>query len=284
MLLSLNLLVTLADRIFYASLELLNTEPVTSDMNDNLTRFSDRVENYLRFRPDYPAEVVEIVLGARVRDASCVVVDLGSGTGKLSKLFIDRGIRTVGVEPNKEMREAAASLFVNHTVFESVDGTAEDTGLGDACADFVTMGQALHWFRLDAAREECKRILKPGGKVSVVYNERSVGSPLLQDYEGFLHSHAKDYANVTHRNIDDAAFAAFFGSKNYELFKMENFQLFDFKGFLGRYSSSSYSYKEGDREYCAAREALFELFEKYQEDGCVRFEYETKVYLGSIEG
>ena len=251
-------------------------------MNDNVTRFSDRVENYLKFRPDYPAKVTEFLLGERSRSADFTLVDLGSGTGKLTRLFLDKGIRAYGVEPNREMREAAESLFSQYSGFVSVEGTGEDSGLEDACADLITIGQALHWFDLDKAREECRRLLKAGGRVAVVYNERSTRSPLLKDYEALLHEHARNYAEVNHRNIDDSAFEQFFGGPDFTLLETDNHQLFDFESFLGRYSSSSYAYQEGDEAFPAARIALRNLFKRYQNKGYIKFEYQTRVYVSAL--
>ena len=186
---------------------------------DRLTRFSDRVEDYIKYRPGYPKQVADLLLGSLDETSDLAVVDLGSGTGKLTQRFLERKLRTFAVEPNPEMREAAEALFAGDRLFMSVDATAEDTGLEDGIADLIVIGQALHWFDLGKVRDECCRLLKKDAKakVAVVYNERKVLSPMLADYETFLHTHARSYQTVGHRNVDGSVFHSFFGPAGYEV-------------------------------------------------------------------
>ena len=130
-------------------------------------RFSDRVENYVRYRPSYPREIVTLLQSDHGLSAKSAVADLGSGTGISAALFLQAGCTVHAVEPNREMREAAEKLLGHHAHFHSVAGSAEATTLQDHSMDFVAAAQAFHWFDASAVRKECARILKPGGWFSV---------------------------------------------------------------------------------------------------------------------
>ncbi len=129
--------------------------------SDSTARFSSRVADYVRYRPGYPRALVRLLEEECGLAPESVVADVGSGTGILSELFLHNGNRVYGVEPNREMREAGERLLAAYENFVSVDGRAEATTLEDACADFVTAGQAFHWFDPAGARREFQRILRP---------------------------------------------------------------------------------------------------------------------------
>ena len=132
-------------------------------MRNPVGRFSTRVDNYVKYRPDYPPAIIEHLRDECGLHTDSSIADVGSGTGKLSELFLKNGNRVYGVEPNREMREAGERLLSGYERFKSVDGSAEATTLAAASVDFVTAGQAFHWFDHAAARREFARILKPGG-------------------------------------------------------------------------------------------------------------------------
>jgi len=148
-------------------------------------RFSNRVDNYIKYRPGYPQAVIETLAAECGLTSQSVIADIGSGTGILAEMFLKNGNAVTGVEPNREMREAGERLLSAYPRFTSVDGRAEATGLADASVDFVTAGQSLHWFDLKASRREFRRILKPSGWVAIVWNDRRDESPFMQAYPVF---------------------------------------------------------------------------------------------------
>lgn len=111
------------------------------------------------------------------------MADIGSGTGILSKLFLENGNRVYGVEPNKEMREIAEGATAGNPLFVSVNATAEDTTIREASVDLVTVGQALHWFDSEFALTEFARILKLPGYLCVIYNDRNKQSEFMKGYD-----------------------------------------------------------------------------------------------------
>jgi len=243
-------------------------------------RFSSRVDNYVRYRPGYPAAVSTLLQGECELTADSVVADIGSGTGKLTELLLQGGCRVVGVEPNAEMRAAGERLLASRPRFTSVAATAEATTLADQCVDLIVAGQAFHWFDQDRCREEFRRILKPGGWVALIWNDRRTDTtPFLTAYEALLQDFATDYEQVNHRNIDAAVIQQFFRSE----VKSKSFpyaQKFDFEGLRGRLLSSSYAPEAGQPNHAAMLIRLREIFETYRENGQVTIEYDALVYYG----
>ena len=154
---------------------------------DAKQRFSNRVADYIRYRPGYPSTCLDLLREECGLQPAHVVADIGSGTGLLSKLFLDNGNRVFGVEPNAEMRSAGEEYLQEYANFSSVNGSAEETTLPSQSIDFITAGQAFHWFEPAKAKREFQRILKPGGWVVVVWNERRIfESRFGKEYEKLL--------------------------------------------------------------------------------------------------
>lgn len=253
-------------------------------MKNSTTRFSDRVENYIRYRPGYPVEVIETLKKHCQLTADSIVADVGSGTGILTRLFLDHGNRVFAVEPNADMRKASEELLVDYENFVSKPGTAEATGLDAASMDHVVAGQAFHWFDRDQAKTEFFRILKPGGWAALIWNERLVeASPFLIGYEALLNSRAGDYQQVDHRNIDETVLRDFFAPGKFEKFTFANSQTFDYDGLRGRALSSSYVPNVGSPGHDEFFSKLKNLFEEHHENGAVKFEYQTILYCGLLQ-
>ena len=266
----------------------LATQPVAamdSEERNPTTRFSDRVANYIRFRPGYPEEVIHTLQSRCGLTKESRVADVGSGTGISTKLFLDHGNRVFAIEPNREMREAAEQWLGGDPDFTSLSGTAEATGLPAAAVDFVVAGQAFHWFDQLRAKAEFMRILRPGGWVVLVWNDRKTGTtPFLRDYESFLLRHSTDYRLVNHTNINEEILGEFYAPGSFQLLGFKNFQEFDFEGLKGRCLSSSYIPNEGHPGYETMLSELRDLFDAREEAGSVRFEYQTKIYFGRLGG
>jgi SAM-dependent methyltransferase len=252
-------------------------------MKDSTTRFSSRVDNYIKYRPSYPQALIDHLAGECRLATGAQIADVGSGTGLLAELLLKRGYHVLGVEPNAEMRGAAERLLVSYPGFVSVTGTAEATTLVDQSVDAVTASQAFHWFDRDRFRAECVRILKPGGYVALIWNDRRIdSSPFLQSYERLLLTYGTDYTSVNHKQIDDQVIAAFFGVGRFQQARFDNQQLFDFAGLQGRLLSSSYAPEAGHPNYQPMIAELRAIFDKYQQGDQVVFEYDTIVYYGQV--
>jgi len=248
---------------------------------DNTARFSDRVDAYVKYRPSYPDSLFDCLAGEGVLSAGSVVADIGSGTGFFSAL-LSRRVRTVRcVEPNDEMRNASVEFLSDFANCEIVKGTAEHTTLCDASVDCVTVAQAFHWFDRRSSLAEFRRILKSGGKMILVWNNRLVDTPFLQSYEAALKRYGNDYDEVNHQNLTDDVLAPCFAG-GFAKRTFPNFQELDFQGVMGRLMSSSYTPAEGSEKFASLRALIRESFDRESTDGKIRFNYGTDVYWGTI--
>jgi SAM-dependent methyltransferase len=245
---------------------------------DPTNRFSDRVENYIRYRPGYPPEVLEVLMREIGLTPTWKVADLGSGTGISAELFLRNGNMVYGVEPNAPMREAAEKLLAGYPNFHSVAGAAEATALPDRCVDVVVAAQAFHWFDAAKAREESLRILRPGGWAVLLWNTRRLDTtPLLRAYESLLLEYGTDYANVRHDQIDPAKLATFFGGP-FATTSVVNEQRLTLDGLRGRILSSSYIPVAGQPGYDAVLRQIVQVFNEHQHDGEVTLQYDVEVH------
>ena len=242
-------------------------------------RFSDRVSNYVKYRPSYPNEIIQKLTQHCNLNTNSVIADIGSGTGKLTELLLAQDYFVFGVEPNQAMREAAETLFAENDKFVSIDGQSEATGLEDESVDLIVAAQAFHWFEPKATKQEFARVLRPGGFIALVWNQRDMASPFQQQYDQMLAQYCTEYRDVNHRNITDTEFAAFFSPNAYEVFNFPYAQQFDKASFLGRMYSSSYTPNQGSPQAASLNTAAEQLFDKHQNGGIVEFSYETNLYL-----
>ncbi len=253
------------------------------EMKDATTRFSSRVENYVRCRPSYPAEVWDVLVDALGLHAGSIVADVGSGTGISARLFLERGCTVYGIEPNAAMRTAGEQELAAFPQFFSRNGAAEATGLPEACVNLVTAAQAFHWFDAVAARTEFIRITREPHRCALIWNTRRMdGTPFLRDYEAFLQCYGTDYAQVQQRTVDPARLDTFF-TGGFEVHRLDNEQRFDLDGLRGRVLSSSYVPGPEHPQYGAMMSALEELFAQHQNDGVVTFEYDTEISIGRLK-
>jgi ubiquinone/menaquinone biosynthesis C-methylase UbiE len=246
------------------------------------TRFSTRVDNYVKYRPGYPTAVVNLAISDCGLKQDSVVADIGSGTGILSELFLKNGNPVFGVEPNQQMRDAAERLLSWYPLFSSVNGAAEATTLGDNAIDVVIAAQAFHWFDQNRARVEFARILKPEGWVILIWNERRLTQTnFLRDLENLLLKYGTDYSLVRHENVA-GEIASFYAPALFRFASFENFQEMDYEGLQGRVLSASYTPEPGHRNYEAMLSDLNAIFRTHQVHGKVTIEYDTRVYFGHL--
>lgn len=250
---------------------------------DAKQRFSNRVADYVRYRPGYPAAVLDLLRTDCGLRPGHVVADIGSGTGFFSELFLKNGNRVYGVEPNAEMRRGGEEYLASYDGFSSIEGSAESTTLGDSSVDFVTAGQAFHWFEPNAARNEFIRILKPGGWVVITWNDRRMEEKrLTREYEELLERFGIDYKRVKDAYPEVHHIRSFFGGDNFRSHDLPNEQVLDWNGLSGRLRSSSFAPTEDHGNYAPMMAELERIFRAHQRDGYVRMEYFTRFYFGQI--
>ncbi|SFD56569.1 Methyltransferase domain-containing protein [Chitinophaga sp. CF118] len=252
---------------------------------NSTSRFTDRVEDYVRYRPHYPSQEILNYLQDRIAfNPSWVVADIGSGTGISTELFLKNGNKVYGVEPNEAMRQKAEQLLKGYPAFISVNGTAEQTQLATESADLVVAGQAFHWFNPPQAKTEFGRITKTNGYIVLIWNIREVNTPFEKDYEVLLQEFGTDYKEVGHKDIaTDEKLTAFFAPAALEKATFANNQVLDYEGVKGRLLSSSYIPAPGAPNYQPMLDVLEKIFNKHAADEKVVFGYTTKVYMGKAK-
>jgi SAM-dependent methyltransferase len=247
-------------------------------MTETVERFSNRVANYVKYRPGYPKEILEVFRDEMDLTENSAVADIGSGTGISAKVFLENGNAVFGVEPNAAMRRAAEDFLQEFPKFKSVDGTAEQTNLPDDSVDFVIAAQAFHWFDREKTPAEFRRIARAGGFVALIWNERQLETnDFLREYEALLKKYGTDYAQVRHDNLDKAIFEKSFQS-GFASKTFLNAQTLDFEGLKGRILSSSYMPSETDERFAPLAANLQRLFEKYAESGKIQILYSTNIF------
>lgn len=247
-------------------------------MSNTVERFSNRVENYVKYRPGYPKEVLNLFRDEMNLTKDSVIADIGSGTGISAKIFLGNGNTVYGIEPNELMREAAEEYLKDFPNFKSIDGTAERTNLPDNSVDFVTAAQAFHWFDAKKTHQEFGRILRAEGFVVLIWNERRLDdNDFLREYENFLLKFGTDYAKVRHDNINEKNLSELF-QKKFSAETFPNIQRLDFEGIKGRMLSASYMPSETDERFETMTAELKSLFDKYAENGKIELLYDTNIF------
>lgn len=243
-------------------------------------RFSERVEDYAKYRPSYPAVLIDL-LSQHGLGAGAPVMDAGSGTGILTRLLLDYGAEVFAVEPNEPMRKEAERQLAHYSGFHSVSGTAEKTGLPRGSIDLITCAQAFHWFDAERTRKEWQRILRPGSWIALVWNEPAVTSPFSQGYRELAHAFVDQQGSARSRLVDPAGIMERFFGRAPQKHRLPNYQDLDMAGLRGRALSSSYWPQSGPA-HDASMDRLEELFRQHESDGLVRIEYVTEAFLGQI--
>jgi len=256
----------------------------------NESKFDGKGMIYSKFRPSYPKEFIEYLQYRVGINKGSIIADIGSGTGILSRLLLDIGEKVIAVEPNKSMREVAESDLSKYKNFVSVNATAESTTLDDNSVDFITAAQAFHWFDRNLFKIESKRVLKPFGKVILVWNTRVLTSESEEDYEKIIRKFCPDFEGFSGRKLSalynnigiesENEFELFFDGE-YEEMTFKNDKINNLESFLGGALSASYAPNQQDENYPAFIAELEECFNKHAINGKLVMPFVTGSYVGT---
>jgi SAM-dependent methyltransferase len=246
--------------------------------------FGPRVDDYVKYRPGYPAAVLDALIQECGLAPDWQVADIGSGTGLLARLFLDFGCAVNGVEPNADMRMAGEQILAGYVGFSSLAGSAEVTGLADASVDLISAGMAFHWFDAPRARLEFRRILKPGGWVALVWNRMLAGpEPFMRDYTELVLQYSSGWSETLRRDQPGSSvnLPGFFGGA-FQRAAFPNDQSLDWDGLRGRTLSIAHVPQPDDPVHPAMFDGLRSIFDCYQNNGQVTIDYETELYSGRL--
>lgn len=245
------------------------TTPYTS-------RFSNRAENYWLYRPGYPSAVLDFLRDQAGLQYDHRIADIGSGTGRLTKLLLDKGYSVTAVEPNADMRTTAEKNLASYTGFRSQAGEAENTGLEDQGTDLLTIAHAFHWMDIGDTRAECNRILKPGGKTVLLWMIRQTHTEFLAAYDQIKKQFRSGEAPPL---IDEDSIHAFYEPARVQSHSIQHNNWVNFDGLKGLLLSSSGIPLPGEPRYDTMISSLVQLFVAYNINGFVNMEYETRIYM-----
>ncbi|MCZ4243553.1 class I SAM-dependent methyltransferase [Pedobacter punctiformis] len=244
------------------------------------TRFSKRSNDYQKYRPSYPEAVVTYLEQTIGLNKDSKIADIGSGTGIFSALLLKHGYALKGIEPNEDMRLHAENRLSHYDYFESVDGTAEETGLDNQSIDLITAAQSFHWFDIPRVKEEFYRIAKPGAHVLLIWNILQDRTDFLKEYQALKAKYAPDVVHPHRANLENIQ--DFF--KPHELtiqnlYHSQNLDKTSLKGYLLSFSTVPLF---DHPDYDSMIEELEILFDQHEHNGQVKMEYETRLYLAQI--
>jgi SAM-dependent methyltransferase len=244
------------------------------------SRFRGLADQYARHRPDYPAEAIDLLVDRCGLKGDDILVDVGCGTGISTRLFAQRGVRVLGLDPNPEMlaRALTAPLPAGIPAPTFLVGKAEATGLADGTATAVVAAQAFHWFNAPVALKEFHRILRHGGGVALMWNERDESDPFTAAFGDVIRT-APEAATVEGpRARAGEALSASPYFRDVERIDFGHAQELDEEGVLGRAFSSSYAPREPDA-VAAFAAALRKVYARFQSEGRVSLRYQTSTYF-----
>ncbi|WP_419644056.1 class I SAM-dependent methyltransferase [Victivallis vadensis] len=253
-------------------------------MQDNTEKFTGLGEVYRRYRPGYPAALFDCLKTFFGVGPDTVAAEIGSGTGIFARLLLEQGIRRLyAVEPNADMRKQAERELGGMPGFVSVVGAAERTTLAAGSVDAVFAVQAFHWFDPVQFREECRRILRSGGPVILIWNSRIETDPLMAECREICRKHCPDFTGFSGHSSRSGkeAVSEFFAGK-FESREFPNPLWMDRETFLGRNLSSSYAPRPDAPQYRPFVEELGALFDRYAENGQLRWNNATRCYSGRL--
>jgi SAM-dependent methyltransferase len=246
-------------------------------------RFAGRVEDYRRFRPRYPAAILDLLEIDCGLTSDAPVADIAAGTGLFTELLLQHGNPVTAVEPNEEMRQVCSTLQSQYPLLRVLNGTAENTGLPSHSVDFLTAAQAFHWFEPAACRQEFVRVLRPQGWCVIVFNQRRAGGdPFHDGYEALTQRHNIDYGSVTERYPDEAFLRRFFAPHPMRLYTLQNNQQLTYEALLGRTVSSSFMPKSNHPGFTAMQADLRKLFSSNESNGLIQLDYACIVSYGRL--
>lgn len=245
---------------------------------DPTRRFDDRADDYASHRPSYPSQAIDDMLVGLGYASLLTVADIGAGTGISSRLIAERGPLVVAVEPSAAMRGKADP----HDRVDWQEGTAEATGLRDGTLNLIVCAQSFHWFDRARALAEFRRVLRPTGRVALMWNEVDTRDALSAVYRRVVDDEAEE---DTPRRRHSAQIEPFEGDTLFGRVERRTYaydQIVSADGLVSRARSASYTPKAGprhDRMVAALRAAHAA---HAGADGLAALRYETVVWTAEV--
>jgi ubiquinone/menaquinone biosynthesis C-methylase UbiE len=250
---------------------------------DSKLLFSNKVDNYVKYRPMYPKEYFDYLVDITGISRFSVIADIGAGTGIFTKQIADKVKKVYAVEPNPEMRSACQIHCGDADNIDYIDGSAENTTLKDNNVDHITAAQSFHWFDPVLTKAEFQRILRPGGKVALVWNIQDAENGMIKENDAICRRYCPAFIGFGGGSSNKKEiYGEFFRNGKFDHRVLENNINNTLDSYIGGSLSASYAPKEGDKNYVPFISSLTELFEKYNTGGRLMIPVNTCSYVGEI--
>ena len=243
-------------------------------------RFDGKGEIYAKARPKYALGLFDYLKNTLNIPVGSVFADIGQGTGIFTEQLLSCGYKVFAVEPNGDMRKKAEEKLSHGKNFISVNGNDVNMNLPDNSVDYITAVQAFHWFDSEAFGKECRRVLKPGGKVIIVYNSRDEKAACTKALADLRHKYNSEFHGFSNGISDEKCIDFFEGEC--DIFRADNTQNYDRQGYINRVLSSSYSLKEDDDRYAEYLKEINEIFDMFSAGNLIAIPTETVAYIGTV--
>ncbi len=244
---------------------------------------SERIENYLRYQPGYPKKLLNFLYEEVGFLRESVIADIGSGTGILTRLLLERGSRVVAIESDHQMRDIAERLLNDEFQrFVSLNATAENTTLSDESVNYIVCAHSLNSLNIDKCRDEFFRIIKPSGAVVFLYNRLDQEEGFLKEHQSLLNQYRVYPEKNFSRELSENEIFRFYASATYNHFSFPNRQSLDFEGARAILLSDSSLPEQGEDGYNDMLEELYNIFERYNQNRKVFINYTTEAYIGVL--
>ncbi len=248
---------------------------------DYTNRFDGKGEIYAKARPKYAAGFFAYLKDELGIPAGSTFADIGSGTGIFSEQLLSCGYKVFAVEPNADMRKKAEEKLSENDNFVSVNGSDGNMNLPGQSVDFITAAQAFHWFDCNAFMRECRRVLKPDGKIMLVYNCRDEKAACTKSLAALRYKYNPEFHGFSNGMSNEKCISFFAGKC--DIFRADNTQIYDRQGYVNRVLSSSYSLKENDERYAEYLKEINKIFDTFSTQGRIAVPTETVAYIGAIK-
>lgn len=261
-----------------ASVSILEDE--WKKLNESQMSFTGRSNNYDRYRPSYPNEVLSLIQSTVGRQ-KISIADIGSGTGKLTEILLESDNEVYAIEPNADMRSESEKKLGVKKNFHSINGVAENTTLMKDSVDVITCAQAYHWFDNDLTLQEFHRIIKPDGYGFLIWNAPG-DNPYNKELGETFEAYAVKKAPHTNPSTNEERAKHLFGEGNYLKAEFEHKILEPYEAFRGASLSTSYAPKAGDDNYDNYISSIKAIFDKYSINGLLESKFIAECYYGKL--
>ena len=248
----------------------------------NEKKFTGKAELYKKFRPSYPKELIDYLYAQVGFTVDSTIADIGAGTGILTRLLLERGSTVCAIEPNEDMRNVSIDDLSKYKNFVTIKAAAEDTGLHENTVDFVTVATAFHYFDRQLFKRECKRILRPGGKAVIIWNETDYKKDIVRKSTELIDKYRIDDKSAYQQSGNLSEFSDFFLNGIYEQMQFRNEIYENREQFIGGVLSAGFAPNEDEHpeKYYDYVKELNDLFDEYSVYDMLLFPFVTKCYIG----